>query len=508
MAVRVYLAYSAEPLNNSLREKLWEQIAAEPIATAAKPTKGRVPAVRRWAFGGIAAAVGIGGIAFFALPGTPGQPTVAFAQVEAAMAQVRTAAWTETITFTVDRTPPQTYTKQYEWWASLQPGRIAQRWIGGTERNERPWRFVSDGTTTLGYAESRWGNGRETARYFRSEVQPEALEINGSTPQERIRGLLLFPMEAEQQKASESQNESAYARFTRQRSAWRSRREKLAGQTALRFDSHLTTIIVPKTEDTTETRHEADWSIWVDPKTYRILRREIVHLSSPSKSSLRTWRSVSENFRYNETPPATAFTIPPPPVGKPYQFSDGLKKTTDREASPTDTARVREMVVKAVSAWNRRDTPVFAALWDFSFVEKQRQALLGEQPDPNRTREQERHWLSRLQQGVPYRKWQIEDIGTVFGMSHFLVRQSSREPFPPTDTRHTTYTVFVNGMAVLKAGEKPVPCSTVFMLHRTGDDFRIAHMNMYPRRVPTPGWAKKQETAKPSGMGKRPAGRP
>jgi hypothetical protein len=480
MAVRVYLAYSAEPLNNSLREKLWEQIAAEPIATTAKPTKGRVPAVRRWAFGGVAAAVAIGGIAFFALPGTPGQPTVAFAQVEAAMAQVRTATWTETVSESLALYPdgryeirlrPQTATV----WARLEPPTIARRTTAEV-------RHIANATETYQISNRK---GQLSYNRFASGIpaSPMLGPTAEQTPQERVHSLILFNRPIGANGNDEWIEKQPYESQRIKREAWKSQSIIWNGQNALRFENRFT-IEDKNPKDTTKRWKQSgeEWVFWVDPKTYRILRREIKTLYSYGDRKVFLHRN-NENFVYDRTPPQGIFDIKPP-VGIQYSFAP---LPEGQIPTPSEQAAMQQTATRAVTALNHCDTVGFLAEWDFDYEAAHPIDRL------QRERKQQGIVVSPPLRNIKVLQWHKPTTRT---FSRFLQKTAST-PFPPTMSNEFHLTGWVRGT---NTAGKNIEAFLNFNLHRDGTNFKIIRMYPpYPKQLPK---------AKPSGMGKRPAGRP
>jgi hypothetical protein len=479
-------AYGPAPLNNSLRERIWEQIAAEP-ASASVPVAAPAqrinpfPVAGRWAIGGIATAIAAVGATMYFLPGTPVQPVVAFARVEEAMRNVEAVTWTETVSFHRElKGRTSDINRQYACWVTLTPPRFASREtsapqliVQGTNRPLPPrmWRVGSlwDGETMISYTQ-------DILTYQRSKAGYSFGGRWGNTPRERIRDLVLFrpPSGA----ADGGGTETSTLPGGKQ-SDWQSTKDVLGGRQVLRFESKWTRTASLRTTR----RQETIWKIWVDPKTYRVIRREVRALSRPPMGGTAESVTISDNYRYNETVPTERFSVPVPPVGTTYQFTNPEPGHNDRDlASPGDAERIKAVLRKAWDAWNRRDRDAFAAQWDFTFNERKIAALWHTPFDEKYMGGNGRRWLAMLESPEINREWPIESFEYARTKDTLYERESVRDPFPPTrETRPVVYQVSIRYSSKKQRPRSDFDIDTIFTLRRIGDDFRLIYIDTRTR---------------------------
>jgi hypothetical protein len=465
-----------------LNERVWNALPPQPM-----PTPSRRSLLLRCAMGGAAMAITAGSIAMLSfLPGTPVQPTPAFARVEEAMQGVRAVSWTETHSRHYQATKEgqlrngkktATINRRFSYWVTPAPPRYAMRettestptQTADFSRVARVW----DGETTVSYTQDR-------STYSRNKVRATQGERTGPTPREWVRDLFLVRPPSETGESGTSMMLPGGVMFTprpsERLSAWQSVKDTLNGRQALRFERWLT-------PDGKPLSHLGmAWKIWVDPKTYRVIRREFRTRAPLSNGVVTETVDISENFRYNETLPLDVFTLPVPPVGKPYQFtnedirSEVMRGRRDL-ASPEDAERIKAVLRKAAEAWNRRDRDSFAAQWDFTFNEK-KITPLQRRPFNRKLSGNGRRWLAMLETPEITWYWPTESMEDAYTWDVLYERSTERDPFPPSpNTRPVVYEVTLRF-----SRQRPIPGTingffTRFILRRIGDDFRLVYMD-------------------------------
>jgi outer membrane lipoprotein-sorting protein len=472
------------------RERVWQAVRKD-IRPAIPQRRSLIPG--SWDFGGAAVVIMLLIIvACLCFPGAPVQPTVAFAEVEAAMSKVDTATWTVTIRLPRPNPLPPRYVGEMsaECRASLNPPRLKQEFTLSTRQAlQMDFRTVSDGQYTLGYINMR------TPQYVRGEQMLEEIDVSAKTPRDRIQSLLIFPQDEALHGPLQVADTILYApqiKRIRHRSAWKSRKDTLNGKEVIRFESSVTIATLSSQGAKKQTRPYSRWTIWADPTTYRILRREIVH------PGIYGWTMISDNFRYNVRLPDKSFQLPPPPVGTPYQYFDATRAGRERaRVTPQEIAQIQNIIQQSVSAWNRHDRAAFTALWDFRFEETEAALFLNRAVNEDRIRANERKWLGQMEKGEPFRTWPKESLDNARTTTVWYVRRTESDPFPPDGTRPTIYHVSTRG--IQRIPQSGTIYASSFRLRRIGDNFRL--ISMYTR----------QPSVKPpmsrSGTATRPAGR-
>ena len=468
-------AFRAAMPPSELDEHIWRKTAARRDAA----TPRRLPLLRGLAFGAVMTACLAGGVALL-LPGSPGHPAVAFAQVERAMSEIQTATWTDTMTSEwnkgtgKDKKTWKWYQERpakFENWVQFDPPRYSLRQVrqtGETQDSESHFHEISDGKYTL------FTNSQDH-HYMRSDAPPNDLWPDAS-PEEAMRREVLFPRDLPPVPGAETQDKTRKWRKI-ERTPWRQSADRLSNRDVLKFSSRITEIA--QMPNNKPWRRTTDTTIWVDPTSYRILRRE--SHSIPVLGGGVEWRRISENFRYNETPPPGTMEIAPPPVGEPYDFTDLSRDGWIRKRPPAEEQEpIRALVKKAIGLWNQRDSKAFADLWDFDYSDLQWKVYNPQEAPTETAGDRRRHWTNRAAQGEPYKTWNIQKIWTAESWGGIYVRQNESDPFPP-DTRPKQYSVTVTGYATFAPGGKPTLCDASFRLVRDGGTYRITYINMHKK---------------------------
>ncbi len=280
-------AEMAEIKTLDARVRAWQNVPA-PVGLetriaarlpAAMPAPARPP-MRRAAVGltGFAAALAA---AFWLVPGQPGRPTVAFADVERAMQQVQTTSY-DSSTKTYDIHNRAHFTATTDWgstWCRQAPVALA-----GLDRKTGN-RYLCDRRGTL------YHNLKKDV-YSKSPSSPDVIQAMRDqmqfTPSFAYKGMLLG---------------SSWTQ-----TPWQKQKVVLGGISSLKFTQ--------TTSHNLGQRHcVRHLSIWVDTKALRIIRMEEFG-DADWKAEGYQERTIADNFHYNEQLPSGVFDWSPPPGAK------------------------------------------------------------------------------------------------------------------------------------------------------------------------------------------------
>ena len=100
-------------------------------------------------------------------------------------------------------------------------------------------------------------------------------------------------------------------------------------------------------------------SIWIDPKTHRVIRRET---DMPTIGN----NVVLKDFHYNETPPREVTNIPQPNIGETYAFRGDASDVTPQE---------QEQIVETLKHYHPK---IWFASWRVVSVERGRKFTEGD----------------------------------------------------------------------------------------------------------------------------------
>ncbi len=272
---------------------LGERIAAAlpPIMPASRQPR-RVRVMRR-------AAVGLAGMTaaaaafFWLLPGHPGQPTIAFADVEQAMQQVQTISYQveEHVNGPKSKETQLTFT----YWVRRNPPAIAL-----TDFQVTPalpgFEPVKNLIDTRG--------GFTLTRDHCDVISP--LKVSAQQRVKRqIHDLTQLP-EATPTVVSRDQAQITTTNFEQ-------REVVVNGQNQIRFDRDVKT--VGTTSNAQSLSHFSHVITWADAKTHRIIRIETRTLRDSSPQIALPLLLVMDHFQYDQTPPEGTFDWSPPTTG-------------------------------------------------------------------------------------------------------------------------------------------------------------------------------------------------
>lgn len=256
------------------------------------------------------AAVGLAGVAaavsafFWLLPGQPGRPTIAFADVERAMQQVKTVSW-ESNSQVYDKFGHNAGSLVDVKWLRRNPPALAE-----TVTHVTPSRISN---YLKGLSDTR-GRFLITQHEFvdiqkrRMVTRDECLVV--SVPNDPIRQMVEnqivsfteFPQAAPSSTFG-GQVQTTTTNFVQSSAV-------VNGQNQVRFDRDIKTVWIWKDH----TEHQmAHVSTWADPETHRVIRNKS-HISENTfwRKRFKPYEEVEDQFRYDQTPPKGTFDWSPP----------------------------------------------------------------------------------------------------------------------------------------------------------------------------------------------------
>ncbi|MGC4044202.1 MAG: hypothetical protein QM758_10420 [Armatimonas sp.] len=425
---------------------------------------------RRWrplAIGtGTAALAGI--LALTLLPGTPIHPTPAFAQVKQAMDKVNTATWKEAVYFTRQDGKEEKISDR-ECWAQVSSAQISYREKGDTSKKDL---MIVDG-------EHMWDISLKRRQWRLLDAWRAKRRFFPSTSAaDLVRQEILFPRDpAAWQERMDTSVPAESAPHMPAQSAWKMERDG----DLLRFRMQTT---IPSSSGQpvgTET-------VWVNPDTYRIVRRErIFHISirNVKKPYLLTSRKVCDNYRYDITPPVGVFTVPVPEPGTPYVFANMSQK--QKPPSTKEVQAVLQTVNRAASAWNRKDASGFLACWDWNNYSLSETARTM-RPQGTTAEELQRlknQWRTAVITGAPFPQWEIlrKRMGIYTGFAGVYTRSRQDSPFPPLDASPSNLAVNGNARVTDSQGQRWRVYFAAQLQRQPNGEFRLTTFVLSPRRL-------------------------
>ena len=299
----------------------------------------RIP--RRLIFGTVGAlsAAILIGVASLSLRTSP-----AFADVLQAMQSVRTATWVETI---IESRSDGEYQRRERICARLNPPALSRTAVDGWKTNGQAG--PTPGMITLQDARGMLVHWQKHERW---DLLPGWNGPGGGTlniaRQEVLRNLL-GPRDA-------TAGSKPIAGTPIETSHWERDTVQQNGHTFLRFHKAYGNQFFGGEE-----------AIWADPETRLIVRREVATRELREGKEQR-WRSVAEDFRYNDRALVTSLDLAPPP-GTPVQsagfhFEDRRFGIWD-SLSKAQRDQIVRLIDQTVAAWGKGDYPRFAEGWDF-----------------------------------------------------------------------------------------------------------------------------------------------
>lgn len=379
------------------------------------------------------------------------RPSPSFAQVEKALAEIRTATWKVTIE---SREAQHRNTTSGTCWADLEHAQVMT-----LRQGQAPTYSLFDGTKELFYFPN-------IKTYYLTSAHPDS-QYNGTTPEEKVRHTVLFDQEAPRPDASAK---GGRVTFHDALSPWTSRAETLDGKETLRFERHGTRQLLFTNPKEAPIQRGLAEVVWVEPKTLLVVRRE-----STLAQGSRYTKTICSDFRFNQTPPANTFTIPKPKVGETYSFLDFTDETEALLASPVlaeDKQAMLAVVRRAIAAWDRKDATAFLKEFDFPKLAAWQ------------ITERQAEWRKRIQRGDAYQSWGQPTEATVFYVlpPREYTRRSEQDPFPPqTDPRRYAHMVVIAPARLTKAPSTRQPLTTTFNFSKRTGTWRLSWFNQWTR---------------------------
>jgi hypothetical protein len=444
-------ASTQEP-DAELGARTWTRISAPGATRPVAPPPGRRVLPRRVIVSAAAlAGAGTLAVAFSLLPGTPIQPTVAFAQVEKALESVRTASWIETtIQYrgTGDAEEPQSM----QVWVSTAPPRLIHLALPDARGMRRGYDSILTERMTVGRVVP-------DGMYSVDVHKPSQLSVEKWT-RRLLRNAILFPRDP-----SQAGTEDVSTGFRNVRAKpWKMERTVLNGRPVLRFQRTLGAYEPDGAYPFTET-------VFAEPDTYRVVRKEL--LATNPKTGKPRWRSYAEGYQYDKPAPATVDEIMPP-VGKPVQL---WFHGADSKVPLSTRQRFRPLIDQAGDAWRRRNWKAFDAVTNFSaYVRSTDMNFDG-------GAQQERYFRGRFDRQEPVAGWSVDRLVMTYrsGMPYIYVRKSATDPFPPEHQLAPDYEVIVVLKAMPRDGGRPVLRAANFTIHEAEDgELTITHIDFAP----------------------------
>jgi hypothetical protein len=332
-----------------------------------------------------------GAALFFAMPGGVVRPSLSFASVEEALSQIKTVHWVETsYSQSSASTKKEGRSTVSEGWAELASERFVT-WQRAGSASERGAYLLTK--------QDQWWYHPKTELGTASYLRFKATAWGRKPVVQQIREQILFSP-----KESEQANHNANSNLRITYSPWQQTETLLEQKRAVKFTR----------QGTYQTTHKQTYQtttlVWVDPATKQLLRRE--ESTRQAGSQVDTYRSVAENFRYNEMPPPGIFDLPLPAVGERYLFMDSKQALS---INSEDRVQISALAQRAVRAYVQRDTVTFRLLWD---VQSARKGSITA-------------WEKAIILQEPAKTWSYEGVNATPARMVEHIRKSTVEPFPP-----------------------------------------------------------------------------
>jgi hypothetical protein len=283
------------------------------IAAALPPA---APNVVRRHFPFRPAAVGLAGVSaalaavFWFLPGQPGQPTLAFADVEKAMQQVQTVSWEWT-----DQPDTSLNKNKQNVPTRMRLMRVA-KWL---RRNPPALAEMADLTLSPGLDEKVLYDKR--GRFFLSKRGCMIWYFPKDPIQENVENTLSSFTSLPQAMPTITFGGTVRANVTNMHES----HVVFEGQDRIRFDRDVTTRFFSKGTGASaffESGHNTSHvSTWVDPATLRVTRIESHVFQDTHRGDVSlAYTVIEDHFQYNQTPPPGVFDWSPPAGAKVRRF--------------------------------------------------------------------------------------------------------------------------------------------------------------------------------------------
>ncbi len=411
------------------------------------------------------------GVIVTTLPGGPVHPVIAFARVEQAMDQVKTATWTERLYYPNDKNGRKP-SEGSNMWVRLDPPtqlRKVTPYYGAPKGT----RFLTTPRGILVYSP-----GESYFNLFGTYSAKEPGHVlDAKELRSDIHDSLIFPRDT----GGQSTDRTRDAPFKWRESRWKSNKTRLNGVETLCFTRHS----VRYRDDTASWRNqksqEYSETVYADPQTFLVVRRE-----------LNTGHSltISDNFHYNAVPPPDTFAVTVP-IGQTVIVSDTTRTGCYAPVSVADRRGAEGAVRLLTEARNRNDWEAYVRVRDFEFVPQRRALMQASVRNlPMKQRRASDHPVATTEpayraqvhdgflKGNPYRSWRIDSIERVEHSDTYLfTRREESDEFPPR-TSPDTFVVLSKLTLVTTAG-KMERKQAAYTVRKIGDAFRVASVQFF-----------------------------
>ena len=353
--------FAIEEINPTMYSQIQSAIAAQNAPHAARPRFSVCRLPRAAVFGtlGLTAA-----FALCAAPFLMTRPLPAFADVERAMLAVKTARYHTVMSFSFGK-PRFVYTDEWDSFIRFAPAAWASR---GVTRNLMDAAHPKI-SARIG-CEDRFGylNYSETMgpRYEIDRNPPNT----GPAGEEKTEAALRRQMWDLINAPSSRQKDHLTFGPNDTHTDWQGRRVTVAGQPFILFERQREYAKLPSFRG--DMRARIQDSVWVDPQTNLVVREETHCYDVDQKREENS--TVSDQFRYDENIPDSAFQVPMPPqahlavVDHDRYQRDPTKRKAAPQIAEVDRAAIQKLIAASDLAWSQGDFAKFAALWDFDYL--------------------------------------------------------------------------------------------------------------------------------------------
>lgn len=334
----------------ALTDRTWEAFVAP---GAAHHRTRWVP--RRVAVGAIGLTAGVAALAAFSLlPGTPVQPIPAFAEVEAATANVSTATWQTKYYRDQWGDGRMAYTIGTEEWVRLSPPATSSRSLPEPgmvmDYDRRVW-------TPEGWVSYRAKPNKYVV--MRTNLRP------GDEMRRVIRKSILSSISAPEDRSVEEAQPlrpggKPLFRFT----PWRGDYDTRDGKRLLRFRRRMEPVPLPAGYTPSARVVPSQFTVWADPGTRRVVRTQVDRSTPWPGGGADQERVVTEDYRYNVAPPSGTFDLRPT-AGAAVVVKDWRSRPTT--LSPTQVAKIQELIDRSDAGWRAGDFDEMASVWDMGY---------------------------------------------------------------------------------------------------------------------------------------------
>lgn len=327
-----------------------------------------VPRASRRSFaGGIAAFGAAAGVAsaiiglVWVTPGTPVRPTIAFAQVEAAMQQVKTVHWIETSRTRQGIHGPWRTDYVVEKWARLDPPALLEKRLPGGEPDYENVILSTPGQSLM------WKRKNNQEQYtVRSETLfLKATKVSGkNTLRSRIAWDATAPIVT-----TTNTSQKGSKTLSVWKTPWSSKVVVGNHQNLILFErSFSLPDEFPKGTFPNRPRPRQIYQVWVEPSTHHVVRRKFSDF--PDGENLET-EITADHFVYNENLPPSTFVLTIPPGAVIKREAVPIMRTARpvwNQLPAGDKEKIQSILDRADRGWRTVDFDKFSSAWDMKYL--------------------------------------------------------------------------------------------------------------------------------------------